>query len=84
MTESQIQKKLTDHYKKEGYLVVKIMKCNRNGWPDLQMHKDGVTKFIEVKKPGGVISELQKYRIKQLRQMGFEANVMDGVDSVIL
>jgi len=83
MTESQIQKKISDHYTKQGWLVVKLMKTNQNGIPDLMLLKDGITKFIEVKKPGGVISELQKYRIKQLRKLGFEAVVMDGVESII-
>lgn len=83
MTESQIQKKITAHYEKLGWMAVKIMKCSKNGWPDLQIHKNGTTKFIEVKKPGGIISELQKYRIKQLREQGFEAVVMDSIDNVI-
>ena len=34
--------------------------------------KDGVTKFIEVKRETGVLSELQKLRIEQLKQKGFE------------
>lgn len=83
MTEAQIQKKIIDHYEKNGWLVVKIMKCNKNGWPDLQILKDGICKFVEVKTPRGKISQLQKYRIKQLREQGFEANVYIGVDSII-
>ena len=34
--------------------------------------KNGVTKFIEVKRETGVLSELQKVRIEQLREKGFE------------
>jgi hypothetical protein len=83
MTESQIQSKISDHFTKQGYLVVKLMKTNRNGIPDLMLLKDGTTRFIEVKKKGGVIAPLQKYRIEQLRKMGFDAVVMDGVESVI-
>ena len=45
--------------------------------------RDGVTKFIEVKKPNGTISELQKFRNKQLRSNGFEAVVMDSINNVI-
>jgi hypothetical protein len=37
--------------------------------------KDGKTIFIEVKQPNGVLSELQKLRIKQLRDLGFECKV---------
>ena len=83
MTESQIQKKIIDNFTNRGFLVVKLMKTNTNGIPDLMVLKDGVCKFIEVKKPNGKISELQKYRIKQLRKQNFDAVVMDGIDSII-
>ena len=83
MTESQIQKKIIDNFTDRGFLVVKLMKTNTNGIPDLMVLKNGVCKFIEVKKPNGKISELQKYRIKQLRKQNFEAVVMDGIDSII-
>ena len=83
MTESQIQKKIIDNFTDRGFMVVKLMKTNTNGIPDLMVLKNGVCKFIEVKKPNGKISELQKYRIKQLRIQKFEAVVMDGIDSII-
>ena len=83
MTEAQIQKKIIDHYQNAGFLVVKLMKTNTNGIPDLMVLKNGICKFVEVKTPRGKISQLQKYRIKQLREQGFDAVVMDGVDSII-
>jgi len=83
MTEQQIQKKITDQLTNDGWFVIKLMKTSINGIPDLMALKNGTTKFVEVKKPRGVISEIQKYRIKQLRKQGFEAVVMDGIDSII-
>jgi len=83
MTEQRIQKKITDQLTNDGWFVIKLMKTSINGIPDLMALKNGKTKFIEVKKPRGIISEIQKYRIKQLRKQGFEAVVMDGVDSII-
>ena len=83
MTEQRIQKKITDQLTNDGWFVVKLMKTSINGIPDLMALKNGKTKFIEVKKPRGIISEIQKYRIKQLRKQGFEAVVMDGIDSII-
>ena len=83
MTEQQIQKKITDQLTNDGWFVIKLMKTSINGIPDLMALKNGTTKFIEVKKPRGIISEIQKYRIKQLRKQGFEAVVMDGIDSII-
>lgn len=83
MTEQQIQKKITDQLTNDGWFVIKLMKTSINGIPDLMALRNGTTKFIEVKKPRGIISEIQKYRIKQLRKQGFEAVVMDGIDSII-
>jgi len=83
MTEQRIQKKITDQLTNDGWFVIKLMKTSINGIPDLMALKNGKTKFIEVKKPRGIISEIQKYRIKQLRKQGFEAVVMDGIDSII-
>ncbi len=59
----------------KGFLVIKLIKTSCNGIPDLMALKDGKTIFIEVKQPNGVLSELQKLRIKQLRDLGFECKV---------
>lgn len=37
--------------------------------------RQGITMFIEVKKPNGRLSELQKIRIKQLQDLGFECKI---------
>ena len=83
MTEQQIQKKIADQLKNDGWFVIKLMKTSINGIPDLMALRNGTTKFIEVKKPRGIISEIQKYRIKQLRKQGFEAVVMDSTTNII-
>ena len=83
MREQKIQKKITDQLTKDGWFVIKLMKTSINGIPDLMALRNGTTKFIEVKKPGGTISVIQQYRIKELRKQGFEAVVMNGVDSII-
>ena len=71
MKESQIQSQIIQWLEKEGWYVVKIIQTNKNGWPDLQIHRLGITIFIEVKTPTGIVSELQKYRHKQLINQGF-------------
>lgn len=71
MRESQIQSQIIHWLEKEGWLVVKIIQTNKNGWPDLQIHKLGITMFIEVKSENGKVTELQKYRHKQLIEEGF-------------
>ena len=74
MTESKYQKKLIDKYEKEGYYVLKLIKTNKNGIPDLLCLKsDEPAIFIEVKAKNGVESELQKFRVKELKKRGFIA-----------
>ena len=70
LTEQQIQKKIINRLEKEGYLVLKLIKCNKNGYPDLLAVKENDTMFIEVKRPEGKLSELQKARINEMRLKG--------------
>lgn len=76
MTEAQIQAKIIDRYEKDGYMVVKLIQTNKNGICDLLLLKDGIASFIEVKTETGRLSELQKYRIKQLEEKGFKVEVL--------
>lgn len=71
MLESARQTKIKKQLEKEGWFVIKLIKTSVNGIPDLMALKNGDTIFIEVKQPKGVLSEIQKYRIKELREKGF-------------
>jgi Holliday junction resolvase len=75
MLEQKLQTKIKKKLEEKGFLVIKLIKTSCNGIPDLIALKDGKTIFIEVKQPNGVLSELQKLRIKQLRDLGFECKV---------
>lgn len=75
MLESAIQKKIIDRLTKEGWYVIKLIKTNKNGIPDLLALKEGVSWFIEVKQPKGVLSEIQKFRIQELRDKGFKVSI---------
>ena len=77
MTEAQIQSKIIARYEKDGYMVVKLIQTNKNGICDLLLLKDGIASFIEVKTETGRLSELQKYRIKQLEEKGFKVEVVN-------
>ena len=76
MLESNIQKKIIQRYKDDGWIVVKLIKTNTNGIPDLMCLKNNETIFIEVKRPGGTLSELQKHRITQLETEQFKVLVL--------
>lgn len=75
MKESQIQSKIIKRLEKEGWEVIKLIRTSMVGIPDLMALKDGKCKFIEVKQTIGILSEIQKLRIKQLKARGFEVLV---------
>lgn len=75
MLEKNIQTKIKKKLEEKGYLVIKLIKTSCNGIPDLMCLKDGKAIFIEVKQPTGVLSELQKLRVKQLSDLGFNCKV---------
>ena len=80
MLESVIQSKIVNEAKKNGYIVLKVVKCNMNGYPDLTLFKDNKTIFIEVKNEKGIQSELQKYVQKQLQKEGFKYFLVRSLD----
>ena len=75
MSESQYQKKLIKELEAEGYYVLKLIKTNKNGIPDIVALKPDDVKFIEVKGAKTPVSKLQEYRIKELKKLGFNATI---------
>jgi Holliday junction resolvase len=50
MTEQQIQSKLIKELEAQGYYVIKLIKTNKNGIPDiLAIPRDSDARFYEVK-----------------------------------
>ena len=79
MTEQQIQKKRIDQLEKEGYYVLKLIKTNKNGIPDVvAMHPEKGVLFSEIKTPKGKLSKIQEYRIKEIKSYGFDVEVYRG------
>ena len=69
MTEQQIQSKRIKELEAEGYYVLKLIKTNKNGIPDLlAIPPNCEVLFSEVKTPKGKVSVLQKYRLKELEE----------------
>lgn len=82
LKESIVQSKVKAYFESEGWLVVKIIQCTLNGWPDLQLHKAGKTFFIETKTESGKVTPLQEYRHEQLRKQGFEVYVIYNLNEI--
>lgn len=61
-----------------GYYLIKLIKTNKNGIPDLLALKEDKIHFIEVKRKDGKLSKLQEYRIKELEENGFNVSVIYG------
>jgi hypothetical protein len=79
MTEQQIQSKKIKELESQGYYVIKLVKTNKNGIPDLLvLPKNSDAFFIEVKKEGGVLSKLQEYRINELNKHGLKTEILKG------
>lgn len=80
MRESQIQSKKIKELEAQGYYVLKLIKTNRNGIPDiLAIPKNSDVEFYEVKGPTGKLSKLQEYRIKELTEHGVKAEVFKPI-----
>jgi Holliday junction resolvase len=70
--EQQIQKKIITQLEAKGFFVVKLIKTNKNGIPDLLAVKKNRTIFVEVKQEKGKLSEIQKHRINEIRAKKIE------------
>jgi len=79
MTEQQIQSKRIKQLEAEGYYVLKLVKTNKNGIPDvLAIPPNSEVIFSEIKTPKGKVSKLQEYRLKELKEYGFRTEVFRG------
>lgn len=79
LSEQKVQTKRIKDLEAEGYYVIKLIKTNKNGIPDLiALHPDNGILFSEVKRADGRLSALQEYRIKELKEKGFNVEVHYG------
>lgn len=84
-SEQQLQKEITDYLESQKYYVVKIIRANKNGVPDILFCKDGKFCAIEVKRKGkkSKVTELQKLHLQMIIDSGGKAIVADDLWEVM-
>jgi Holliday junction resolvase len=81
MSEQKVQAKKIKELEPAGYYVVKLIRTNKNGIPDLlAIPKDSDVLFIEVKDTNGKVSKLQEYRINELKSHGIKVEIHKPTD----
>jgi hypothetical protein len=81
--ESKLQTKIRERLEKSGWLVVKIKLCTKNGWPDLELLKNGHTVYLEIKDEGEDLDPLQVYRHQEIKDHGGEVHTVDTFDEFL-
>jgi hypothetical protein len=82
MLESELKSKCRDRLKAWGWLVIHLIQTNSNGIPDTMILRKTVIWFIEFKQPGKTPDTLQEYRIRKLREQGFETLVITDLRQI--
>jgi len=79
---SKFQTKTINKLKKKGWKVLKTIRLNESGYPDLICMRQGVTIWVECKEKNDTLKPLQQFRINELKKNGFNAFVeQDGKES---
>jgi hypothetical protein len=77
--ERDVQSKKIKELESLGYYVIKLVRTNKNGIPDLiALPKNSDALFIEVKQLGKDRSPLQEFRGKELSEHGIKVQIYDG------
>lgn len=81
--EKQVEKYLVDRITNLGGLPWKFMSPGTAGVPDRIVIMNGLICFVELKRPkGGRVSDMQQWRIDQLKKHGVKAYVLKNKDEV--
>jgi hypothetical protein len=75
MRESALQERIIRKAEADGWMVIKIIRANVSGLPDLLLLRDGEARFVEVKRPGRMATPLQELMHRRLRAAGFSVVV---------
>jgi len=78
------QTKIIKEMENKGYTVLKIVRLNKTGYPDLLcLKKDNPDVWIECKEKNDTLKELQKFRIDELIKLGKQAYCSQDTKGII-
>jgi hypothetical protein len=80
MRESTIEKAVTAHAKKLGWMSLKLSGAHDRGKPDRMYLRRGVAVFVEFKAPGKLPTALQMKWLKDLYTEGFTTTWCDNAE----
>lgn len=83
MRESEIEARLVRGVKEAGGLCYKFVSPGNPGVPDrLILLPGGRILFVELKTPGGKLSNIQSWRIQEMRERDADVRVWKGLEPV--
>lgn len=82
MSESKIQNKIIKYLNGIGAYSIKTISTNRSGCPDIICCLNGLFIGLEVKTDKGVVSELQKHHLEEIKKSGGISGVVRSVEDV--
>lgn len=84
MTEKNLELYLTRKARERGWKCYKLIAKGHRGFPDRTVLTNcGRIIFVELKMPGGKVTDLQARFIRRLRDMGFEAHVARTKEDIL-
>lgn len=83
--ESAIERMIVSEAKRLGIRTIKLSAAGAGdaGKPDRLFYRQGKVAFMEIKAPGGRLTELQKKWLEELRADGMAADWFDNLPSAI-
>ncbi|WP_049041155.1 VRR-NUC domain-containing protein [Clostridium sporogenes] len=83
MEESRVEKRLKKEIEKLGGKALKFVSPGVSGVPDrIVLLPQGRIIFIELKALGKKPRPIQKYRIKELKALGFRVEIIDSIEGI--
>ena len=82
-TEAELEAKVREYLKSQGWLVFKFVSPGTAGVPDRIIIRDGRVVFLELKTSRGRLSKIQEQIKNQIQQHGGEYHVIRGKSDAV-